>query len=422
MMYAIVLNENMTRLGEFWLEAVVKNYARHSASIVAAMLAATVAVATHASESKQAGPGTIGLAITTFRLAHYSGANDCPDGLTPLMPAQFLASLPLDEQARLSVAERDPELVFRATTLPSGMDTSSTPYEALALRENYPDTLVVQGDRSFGLDLDGSSNGDPTPTGIRPHVNFTGVNGEPGVDNELYRALGCSRHWRWDARANESVTDPFDDNDLSGFGADNVRDGQSTMLIEITGVDDLMNDPDVEVGFYVGLNPISLDATNKLQAYTSQTVDPNPLWHNQLRGRIVNSILETEPADIRLRRTLVSIDAETFILGSRLRLELRPDGSARGILAGYEPIGKMYWPGPSLYRANLAIGVKNPDPTYYRALYQYADAYPDAETGQYTAISMARAINAVPAFIFHEPSREPVITNVGPRSKTQVSN
>ena len=404
------------------MKVVARIYARPPAGMIVALLAVILVPAARADETKATAPGTIGLAITTFRLAHYSGANDCPNGLTPLMPAQFLASLPSEERARLAVPERDMELVFRATTLPSGMDTSSTPHEALALRDNYPDTFPVQGDRSFGLDLDGASNGDPTPKGIRPHENFTGLDGEPGIDNELYRALGCSRYWRWDARANESVTDPFDDNDLSGFGADNIRDGQSTMLIEITGVDDVMNDPDVAVGFYIGLNPMSLDATNKLQAYTSQTVDPNPLWQNHLRGRIVNGILETDPADMRLRRTVVSVDAESFFLGSRLRLELKPDGSARGILAGYEPLGKMYWPGPSLYRANLAIGVKNPDPTYYRALYKYADAYPDPETGQYTAISMARAINAVPAFIFHESSKGPAVAADSLGSKAQAGH
>jgi hypothetical protein len=352
---------------------------------------------------------TIGLTVTTFRYAHNAGENDCPKGVTPLIPAQYLDSLSPSERERLKAPERDPELVFRATTLPSGGDTTSSPNEALARREHYPEPLPVQSSRSWGLNLDGAADG-KTPSGIRPHKNFTGMNGEPGVDNELYRALGCSRYWRWDKRVGESVSDPFDTNDLSGFGADNIRDGQFTLLIEITEVDDPVNDPDVRVGLYNGLDPMVLDATNHMISYMSHTVNPNPSWQNQLRGRIVDGVLETEPQDVRLRRTEVSVDSEYFIRDARLRLELKPDGTARGLLAGYAPVAKLYWPGPAFYRAALAAGIKNPDPSYYRAMHQYADAYPDPETGQYTAISMARAITAVPAFIFHEGPDKSVVS------------
>lgn len=339
-------------------------------------------------------PRVIGLAVSTFRFAHNAGRDDCPAGLSPFITHQYLKTLPEAERARLSAPERDPELNLRATSLPDGADTTSSPAVALARSPGYHSLHQVQSKRSWGLDLDKDMPKDK----VCPHQAFIGMDGEKGVDNQFYRAMGCTKGYRWDKAAGESVSDPFDNVDLSGSNSNGFRDGQMTILIEISEVDDPRNDPSVKVGIYSGRNPMTLNARAQMTPYTSHSIDPNPRWHNETRGRIVNGVLETDPFELRLKQSEVSALSEYVLRHAKLRIALNGDG-AKGILAGYTPISSIYWPIPATYRSAYARNIKEDNPASYRTLYELADGYPDPETGQCTAISMARAVTAVPAFI-----------------------
>lgn len=350
---------------------------------------------------------SFGLVVAAFRWAHNPGKDDCPAGLTDTRTENFLKSLPAGQAALLRKPENEPELVFRSAILPSGLDTGSSPAEALARREGYPGFRPVRAMRSWGLDLDGD-RGKGGVKGVRPHPNFTGMDGEPGIDNELYRAFGCTKFYRWSAEAGESISDPFDTADLSGRDNNAIKDGAMTILIEVNGADDRRNDPEVEVRILSGRNPMAKDAQGRPAPFSSQTADPNPAWHNRARGRIVDGILETEPFDLRLKFREAACQTETVMRAARLRLTLLPDGGAKGLLAGYSDLDAIYWPLPGTYRLAYEGGANHDGPAEYRTLHEYADAYPDPETGRYTAISSARAIVALPAFIFHEQSEESV--------------
>lgn len=377
---------------------------RHAVLLAGIFLAQPVLAAT--APGTPGGPQdgrTIGFVISTFRWAHNPGADDCPTGLTDTRTANYLKTLAGAEKKRLSNPDDDEELVFRSMYQPSGLDSGSAPAEALAWREGYPGFLPVQSRKSWGLNLTGTKDGKPMPADIRPHRKFIGMNGEPDIDNELYRAFGCTKYYRWDAAAGESVTDPFDDKDLSGRDNNGIRDGATTILLELTDVDDRRNDNDVGVAIYSGRNSVMRDALGKIAGYSSQTTDANPAWQNKTRGRIVNGVLETDPFDIRLKYSEAALVCEYFIRGARFQLTLLPDGGARGVLAGYSDLNAIYWPLPGTYRLAYEGGSNHDGPAEYRTLHEFADGYPDPETGHYKAISSARAINAVPAFIFHSP-------------------
>src|SRR5438309_1277894 len=74
------------------------------------------------------------------------------------------------------------------------------------------------------------------------HQKFTGVDGAPGVDNQLYRVMGCSKAYRG-SRAKDGH-DSFGIQYLN----ERMREGMVTYLIEVTGITDPRNSDSVEVG------------------------------------------------------------------------------------------------------------------------------------------------------------------------------
>jgi hypothetical protein len=78
---------------------------------------------------------------------------------------------------------------------------------------------------------------------------------------------------------------------------------------------------------------------------------------------------------------------------------LNEDGTAKGVLGGYEPwlpVYESFALGGSTNELNLSIDT----PGIYYALRKLADAYPDA-SGQNQYISASYWIEAVPAFVSH---------------------
>ncbi len=90
-----------------------------------------------------------------------------------------------------------------------------------------------------------------------------------------------------------------------------------------------------------------LDSKGKFLPGASFSISDKPPRHrNVLKGRIVNGVLTTEPADIMLAQTWGQGGARD-IRGNRskwdyrkgrLRLEFQPDGSLAGMLGGYRPV------------------------------------------------------------------------------------
>src|SRR5262249_29472332 len=96
---------------------------------------------------------------------------------------------------------------------------------------------------------------------------------------------------------------------------------------------------------------------------------------------------------------------------ARLRLTIAEDGSAKGMLAGYLDLtaafgtffghGKVHGKERADRAQLLPSSFGYSCPASWVALHQYADGYPDPKTGQCTAISTEREVQAVPAFVIH---------------------
>jgi len=248
----------------------------------------------------------------------------------------------------------------------------------------------AQGPVSYGLNLDGK---------VGPN-DYQGPQGEKGVDNQLYRAIGCIAAYRMGG-----VVSFFDTNDM-------YRNAYNRWLIELTGVDDLVNDDDVTVTTYRGLNELHRDGTGTTFAPGStQQIDVRwgQSFVSQLKGKIVNGVLTTEPIDmLKWPNSQPGVFSGYYIMrGSKFQLDLTPK-TAKGILAGYVEVESYIhqlntnWATHHQSYGQLSAGSLN------RALLRLADGYPDPKTGMNTAISSAIELQFVQAYLVH-PQKKMVV-------------
>ncbi len=342
------------------------------------------------SAAKPAGK-TKGFVFSYFWYAMSYGADDCPDGLAISLAGSVVPPAPYSA-GRKNVPPSGP---YRN----DGIDdqcTSPAAFEDPPLRTGH-------GHSAFGMNLDGTDGtGAPAPNTCA-HEKYTGMKGERGVDNQLYRVLGCINAYRPEST--------FQGNVIRDFIVSARQDGQVTTVFEVTGITDERNSDDVEVGIYSSPNPTLYDAERQGVPYSSLTTTDNPHWRNLAHGRIVDGVLTTDPIDLRLDHYQgqgLPKHADLFIRDARFRLEFQPDGSAKGMLAGYSDVETVYHGEFGMAYSVLPKSFGWTCPAAYAALHKLADGYPDPTTGQCTAISTAFHIEAVPAFLIHpQPAPKP---------------
>lgn len=328
---------------------------------------------------------TRGFVFQYFWYAMHYGADDCPQGLAISLEKEYVP--------RAYTAGR-PKLDGKDALSYRGLKGTEERCRTPAAFEEPP-LRIVQGKVALGMDLDGTDSGG-TGANSCAHPNFLGPDGEKGIDNQLYRVLGCIAAYRPEQH--------FQSNTIRDFVNSARQDGQVTTVMEVRGLDDDLNDDQVEVGLYSTRNPTLYDPERKGVPYESYQIDPNPRWQNIGRGKVENGVLTTEPFDVRLDHYQGEgwkHRSEYQIKGARLRLQLRPDGSAEGMLAGYADVEAAYNTEFTQWGPVLEFGFGGSCPALYKALNDQADGYPDPVTGRCTALSTAFRIDAVPAFLIH---------------------
>lgn len=313
--------------------------------------------------------GKIGYVLTHRYWSIYQtpgGKSECPTGMNDGPREQFKMLFPDD-------------------------GTKRTILETQLMREGrqwFPDTTEEQfkfkeatGNISYGMNLDGKVK----------DTDFTNTDGEKGIDNQLYRAIGCIANYR----APEGTLYHFENEFMR-------RHYQNRVLIEITGVDSLENDDSVTVTIYRGRDPLLADASgSQFLAGGTQQVDMR--WGKRFvqsfRGKIVNGVLTTEGSDVEIpaSATFDTNTTQTF-RGLRFNLKLTPE-RAEGVMAGYVDVDKfinnlnMSWSTHHQSYGQLS------SPSLYKAMRRLADGYPDPTTGQMTAISSALSVKFVQAYL-----------------------
>jgi hypothetical protein len=262
---------------------------------------------------------------------------------------------------------------------------------------------AVHGITAIGMNLDGDDTGKGGGLSL-PHDNFTSPDGEKGIDNQLYRVIGCTPGWRKNGG-------------ISGPTQIYLRSEQSVrILLEVTGVDNEQNDDDVTLTFYRGLDPIAADTQDKLIPWLSQRIDYKlgRRYIHRFKGKIVDGVLISQPTDLflpALERPARFGDRQ--LKQARIRIKLTPTG-AEGMLGAYVDMESWYLMYAKSWGAHKVADIEGwSGPATYEALHKYAD-YRDPVTGEATAISAAYQIGFVRAFIVHTPQSDAVIAETLP--------
>jgi hypothetical protein len=334
--------------------------------------------------------GSLGFVVTTWNMENYESRfiDECPQGLAKGYDELWWDSLSKADRTKFTnngLVSRQDRYKFARLRGRNGEDTCLVPTSV-----DTPPMLTVQGKIAYGANLDGNIDGSATAKSC-PHENFTAPDGTPGVDNQLYRALGCVFGFRsfgyFDANPNNN----------------RKTQGLGVILMEITGVDDPRNDESVDITFYRSIDAYPVDASSEFIPFGSYRVDAlngRTRYGEKLHGKIVDGVVQTESGDIHLPYYGNYAYMDMFLKDMRLKLTIDPNGrTAKGEIVGYVDVDELnYYIG--------SLGVTHAT-TYadcasiFVTTHKLADGYPDPKTGECTALSAAYAINAVAAFISH---------------------
>jgi len=367
----------------------MKQFSPTLGAVTAGIAASLFCFASLTSPASAAGQ-TRGYAVSWFQPDFYYGDGDCPDGVNQSIDFKevFKQEGKTPEQIAELIAHSNvsPDFVSAAIHRgPHGENVCEIP-------TSVPDPGMknVQGKFSYGMNLDGTADGSPTAKSCK-HDKFEGVAGDKAVDNQIYRVLGCLKGYRGKGRS------AF----VNAYINERMRtEGMRTYLIEISGMDPAKTEQDVQVGIYVGADPLVPDAGTGAQFDTTQRINKDTRWHNHVHGKIKDGVLTTDVFTLTLLGDPMWIPEFRF-RDARLRLEMKPDGSMKGDVGGYLDLDSVYF---NSVKSPLNETVSSGNcPAIYYAMKRYADGYPDPKTGECSFISTAFAIEAVPAFLVHPP-------------------
>lgn len=314
--------------------------------------------------------GRIGYVMTDLFWSVYQTetVEECPRGFNDGPREQFEQLFPAHEFLSIEETQLKQEIeTWHPNTEPDGFEF-----------------LEVEGGLSWGLNLDGK---------VGPN-DFVHPDGTPGIDNEVYRAVGCIIGFR----GPDGVEYIFQNKAI-------LDRRYNRMMIELSGVDDLENDEELTVIWYRGMDRLLTDATGqKVMAGGTQRIDHR--WGSSLiretSGRIENGVLTTDPiGDLVVPWMNLSVPSIHQFKDARLQLNLT-EQNATGLLAGYADVDTWYY---QLIRNDSTHHLSNGQISgisLYKALRRLADAHPDPETGENTAISTALDIKMTQVFVNHK--------------------
>lgn len=368
-----------------------------AASAMLTMAGGSVALPDHPAEARApraAAPAPdlpgrkLGFVVTYFWYAMYQGPDACPNGMAHVSTSKdFLAGKPQAERDRLLQPQNRKEL-FHLMDLrgPKGENLCEVPWAVADAPLN-----TLEGDRNDGLNLDGWDGTGDAPRGICRQKQFVGEDGSRGIDNQLGRIYACINGIR------EKGT-------LIPYFTTAMQDGMWSMLIEVSGLQDAANDPQVAVDVYAGAEPMVKDANGKVLANASLSPRTEPQFHRRLSGRITNGVLETETAgDMFIPDLMAKNRAAMEIIAPRFKLTLKPDGTAEGLLGGYRTLSSLFVPGEGSGEGQQYVGYQCEG--MYHALRRFADGRRNPSSASCDTISAAFRIKAIPAFIVHPERR-----------------
>ena len=272
-----------------------------------------------------------------------------PAGFQPGQPAtpqqmDELAALNGFPEHRGKVAYLNHMLVYSAC---------SNPEDFPALAQGY---RPYDGKQAAGMDLNGE---------LDAH-DYSGPNGEKGIDNQLWRTIGCTK--------------TFIENGDPKVARSLFLSAAAPTIIELSGLQQKgsMNAAHVTVNIYAGLDPVTRDGRGGALAFSSYRLAPDPSLRATTHGVLVNGVLTTDPVDMKLNFKEQIIDAPRVIRGGRIRMTIKPDGGVEGMIAGYYTIDSFWMSIEQMTQPGADVGGIS-CPGVHEAISKFADGYPGSQ-------------------------------------------
>jgi len=245
-----------------------------------------------------------------------------------------------------------------------------------------PHLKFSTGKYAYGFDLDGKGAQNPMAY-EDPDTH------EHGVDNQMFRALGCIDPFRGTLEHGTAFW-------LFMWMAE--KESAPAWLITVTG-EDLSKDGPVAIKFDRAIEVPKFNANGEARADMTYREDVDPrtegnVFQGEIRGGVL-SVTQHGPLHMMQDQlTFPNFDLHSF----HMRLSPKPDGHIEGFIGGYQPIDQIYFAlGQGGYAAENNYSPELPG--IYHLLRKLADGDPDPKTGQNWSISTAYYIKAWPAFV-----------------------
>jgi hypothetical protein len=165
----------------------------------------------------------------------------------------------------------------------------------------------------------------------------------------------------------------------------------------------MLNDDDVTVTTYRGLDGLMKKADgNGMLAGGTQVVDVKwgARYVTKLKGKIVDGVLTTAPADVTFPWATFGIPTDREMRDLRMQVKLISTGGT-GLIGGYVDLENWYRQtlrsSSTHHQAYGQVSL----PSVYRALRKAADGRPDPKTGENTALSSALDVTLTQVHIVH---------------------
>ena len=328
--------------------------------------------------------------VSWFTQAINSQDGDCPDGengfaeLVENWRHGLKGSVYTQEQIEAFIQKEDrAKFANRGKIDGKEVNSYANPLAtALDGSDFTPKLRILKAKQAYGFNLDGKGE-------AGPHAFEDPETHEKGVNNEMYRLMGCISSYRNKAPGRS----------LAGgaYVWESVRDSMPAWLITVEGAD-LSKDGPATVTFDRAIDHVEHDAQAGVRSLATFRLDTTGRSHNVFKGQIKNGVVNVDPIEVFHMMGDPYVQPEFTLKKAHLRLTLKPDGNLDAIIGGYTPWEQYWWPS-----AGGAINVELPLGldliALYRGLREFADAEPDPKTGVNQSISSAFRIEAVPAFV-----------------------
>ena len=261
------------------------------------------------------------------------------------------------------------------TDLSVGDAATSEPLVFLAKRLYF--SRIDEG-VSHGFDLDRAVTEQGGSTGCG-HTDFVSPTGMRGIDNQFAQLL--------------PLIEQFGGMAIESYARAAIDSGNLLIMMEVTGVDSLDNDPEVSIGLFRGLGEPLKGTDGAIQSWQTFDRDIENPWVRVTEARIVDGILIASNFDYTLPFFIFDFAFEITLYDAELRVELSADGHHRGMFGGAVTIENM------LHIADNIDGGEQLPPLIRNVGASMADLQPD-ESGTCQALSTVLNIESVGAYFY----------------------